>query len=66
MSAIYTRNYVQELERFVLEELLPVYERWHKENNVPINESKFPRDLIKDVKRKKVVAALLKPQEISA
>lgn len=64
MSGNYTRNYVQELERLVVEELLPVYERWHKEHNLVINNAKLPKDLIQTVKRKKSVAALLKPPQI--
>ena len=64
MSGNYTRNYVQELERLVVEELLPVYERWHKEHNLVVNNAKLPKDLIQTVKRKKSVAALLKPPQI--
>lgn len=64
MSGNYTRNYVAELERLVLDELLPVYERWHWEHNLPISETKLPKDLIKTVKQKKSVAALLKPPQI--
>ena len=66
MSSIYTRNYVQELEWLVIHELLPTYERWHREHGLSIDESKIPKDLVKLVKRKKVVAALLKPPQISA
>lgn len=64
MSGNYTRNYVQELEQLVLNELLPVYERWHREHNLPINNSKLPTALIQSVKQKKSVAALLKPPQI--
>ena len=66
MSAIYTRSYVQELERLVLQDLLPIYEKWHKEHGLVVDESKLPKDLIKDVKRKNVIAALLKPPQILA
>lgn len=57
----YARNYVQELEYLILYELLPVYEQWHKEHNIALKESRLPKDLIRDVKRKQVVPALCKP-----
>lgn len=66
MSGNYTRNYVQELERLIMDELLPTYERWHKEHSLSIDESKIPKELIKDIKRKKSVAALLKPSQFLA
>ena len=64
MSGLYTRDYVQELERLVINELLPVYELWHREHNLGIDPNRLPKDLISTVKRKKKIAALLKPPQI--
>ena len=62
MSAIYTRSYVQNLERAVIEELLPIYRRWHDEHNIPIVESRLPQEL-RDVSSRKQIAALFKPPQ---
>lgn len=63
MSGNYSSNYVHTLEQLIIRELLPVYERWHVEHNLTINAEKVPKDLLETLKRKKTVAALLKPPQ---
>ncbi len=64
MSEYYSRSYVQELERLILDELLPVYEQWHKESGLEILASRVHPELLRELKKKKTVPALFKPPNI--
>jgi hypothetical protein len=55
-------KYVQQLERLIARELLPVYERYTRENNLPAIE--MPPALLENIRRKQQVPVLLKPKEI--
>ena len=55
-------KYVQQLERLIARELLPVYERYTRENNLPAIE--MPAALLENIRRKQQVPVLLKPKEI--
>jgi hypothetical protein len=55
-------NYVQQLERLIAKELLPVYERYNREHGIASAE--MPQALLENIRRKQQVPALLKPKEI--
>jgi hypothetical protein len=55
-------RYVQELERLIVKELLPVYERYNQEHGLV--STNLPENLLQSIKRKQQVPALLKPKEI--
>jgi len=55
-------KYVQQLERLIARELLPVYERYTRENNLPAVE--MPPTLLENIRRKQQVPVLLKPKKI--
>jgi len=55
-------KYVQQLERLIARELLPVYERYTRENNLP--QIEMPQTLLENIKRKQQIPVLLKPKEI--
>jgi F0F1-type ATP synthase alpha subunit len=56
-------NYTAELEYLILNTLLPVYEKYHKQNKLKMLDSDINPELLKQIKRKKVLPALLKPKE---
>ncbi len=58
------RSYVAELEYLILNNLLPVYEKYYKKIGKPIPYDELPHDLLKKVYVKKQLPALLKPKEI--
>ena len=64
MSLNFTRNYVLELEELILGELLPVYERYHREKGIKPRFGHIHPDLIRDIKTKKKLPALLRPKEM--
>jgi len=55
-------RYVQELERLIVKELLPVYERYNREHGLV--STNLPENLLQSIKRKQELPALLKPKEI--
>ena len=57
-------NYVQQLERLIARELLPVYERYTREHNLP--QIEMPQPLLDTIRRNQQVPALLKPKEIQS
>lgn len=59
---MYNYGYVQELERLIVKELLPVYERYNQEHGLV--STNLPENLLQSIKRKQQVPALLKPKEI--
>lgn len=63
MDASFTHSYVMELERLILDELLPVYERYHKEKGIKPDYKSVHPDLLKEINRKKIIPALLKARE---
>jgi hypothetical protein len=63
MSLNFTRNYVMELERLITEELLPVYNKYHKEKGSKPSLTHIHPDLLRDIKTKKNLPALLRPKE---
>lgn len=56
-------SYVTELEDLIVNKLLPVYDKYCAQNNIPINYDTIAPSLIKEIKRKKVLPALLRPKE---
>lgn len=56
-------SYTTELEQLIIKTLLPVYERYCRENNIKDAYAGIDPELLKQIKRKKVVAALLRPKE---
>ena len=63
MSTNFTHSYVTELERLILDELLPVYERWHHEQNLEISYRQVHPDLLREIKRKKILPRLFQPPQ---
>ena len=61
MSLNYTHSYVAELERLILDELLPIYEQYHKEHGMPLSYKNIHPDLLRDIKQKHKVPAVFKP-----
>ena len=55
-------NYVEQLERLIVKELLPVYEKYKHEHGVVSNN--IPENLLQNIKRKQQIPALLKPKQI--
>jgi hypothetical protein len=55
-------RYVQELERLIVKELLPVYERYNQEHGLV--STNLPENLLQNIKRKQQIPALLKAKEI--
>lgn len=60
----HSSSYTAELEQLIIYTLLPVYEKYCKEHGVDSMYEGVDPQLIKQIKRKKVVAALLRPKEI--
>ena len=60
MPTKYSDQYVQKLERLITQELLPVYERYYTEHNLT---SKIDPELVKQIKNKPELPALLKPKQ---
>lgn len=58
-----SNSYVVELEQLIANKLLPIYEAYCKQNNLPDNFLLLDPKLIQQVKHKKKVAALLRPPE---
>jgi len=55
-------KYVQQLERLIAKELLPVYEKYNREHGIASVE--LPQTLLENIRRKQQVPVLLKPKEI--
>lgn len=66
MSINFTHSYVRELETLVLDELFPVYELYYKEKGLEVPFRKLPDDLVKEIRRKHNIPALLKPKAQNA
>jgi len=56
-------NYVQQLERLIVKELLPIYEKYNCEHGLT-NSNNIPENLLQNIKRKQQIPALLKPKQI--
>lgn len=56
-------SYTTELEQLIINTLLPAYEKYCKDNSIKEPYSSIEAGLIKQIKRKKLVAALLRPAE---
>lgn len=63
MSTNFTHSYVAELERLVLDELLPVYEKWHREHNLEVSYKQVHPDLLREIQRKKILPKLFQPPQ---
>jgi hypothetical protein len=59
---MYNDRYVQQLERLIARELLPVYQNYMQERNLPMVE--IPQTLLDNIRKNQQVPALLKPKEI--
>lgn len=62
----FTHTYVAELERLILDELLPIYKRWHQEQNLEISYANVHPDLLREIQRKKPVPKLFQPRQIDS
>jgi hypothetical protein len=56
-------NYVEQLERLIVKELLPVYEKYNCEHGITNNKN-ISETLLENIKRKQQIPALLKPKQI--
>lgn len=56
-------TYTRELEVLILETLLPIYYKYHNEKGVKPSKLDLNPDLIKQIKTKTVLPALLRPKE---
>jgi hypothetical protein len=56
-------NYVEQLEKLIVKELLPVYEKYNYEHGLT-NTNNIPENLLQNIKRKQQIPALLKPKQI--
>ena len=61
MPTNFTHTYVAELERLILDELLPIYKRWHQEQGLEISYRNLPPDLMQQVKQAKTLPKLMQP-----
>jgi hypothetical protein len=61
MSTNFTHTYVAELERLILDELLPIYKRWHQEQGLDISYQNVHPDLMQQIKRAKTLPKLMQP-----
>lgn len=59
---MYSDRYVQQLERLIARELLPVYKNYMLERNLPMVE--MPQTLLDNIRKNQQIPALLKPKEI--
>lgn len=57
-------SYTAELEQLIIYTLLPAYEKYCNEHGIVDMYETIDPKLIQQIKRKKVVAALLRPKEI--
>jgi hypothetical protein len=55
-------NYVQQLERLIARDLLPVYERYNREHGIQSVE--LPQTLLENIRKKQQIPVLLKPKKI--
>ena len=56
------RSYVAELELLITDTLLPVYDCYYREQGILPQYTKLNPDLLKQIIRRKQVAALFKPK----
>ncbi len=56
-------TYTRELENLILEVLLPVYYKYHSEKGIKPNKLNINPELLKQIKTKVILPALLKPKE---
>lgn len=56
-------TYTRELEVLILETLLPVYYRYYNEKGVKPSKLDINPDLVKQIRTKTVLPALLRPKE---
>jgi hypothetical protein len=56
-------NYTEELERIVVETLLPVFEKHVKERGYPIMQTEIPPAYLTKFKTKKVLPRLFMPKQ---
>jgi len=57
-------SYTTELEQLIMHTLLPVYERHCLEHNIKEMYKDINPELLRQLRRKKQVAALFRPKEI--
>ncbi len=58
-----SHSYTKELEILILDTLLPVYEKYYKNKGIMTPMKDFNPDLIKQIRKRKTLPALLKPKE---
>ncbi len=56
-------TYTRQLENLILEILLPVYYKYHAEKGIKPSNLSINPDLLKQIKTKRVLPALLRPKE---
>lgn len=60
----HSSSYTAELEQLIIHVLLPTYEKYCREHDINNMYQGVDPKLIEQLKRKKLVAALLRPKEI--
>jgi len=58
-----SHTYVKELELLILDKLLPVYEKYHRAKGAQNPFHGISQDLLKQIKEKKQLPALLRARE---
>ncbi len=59
----FQHSYVKQLESLILDTLLPVYANYNTKNGIKDRYAGIHPELLKQIKAKKPLAALLKPKE---
>lgn len=56
-------TYTRELELLILDKLLPVYYKYYNEKGIKPTKLDINPDLLKQIKKKTILPALLRPKE---
>lgn len=63
---IVSQSYVAELEYLITDLLLPIFDKYYRERGVLPEYTSINPQLLKQIKKRKTVAALFKPKEKQA
>jgi hypothetical protein len=61
-----SQSYVAELEHLITDLLLPVFDKYYRERGLLPEYTRINPQLLKQIKKRKVVPALFKPKEKQA
>lgn len=59
-----SHSYTAELEHLILDTLLPIYEKYYRAKGITTSYTDFHPDLLKQIRARKTLPALLRPKEI--